>query len=144
MDQLAEAPATAEPARCRVVSPGAQYEGKQHLLYNVGVSAETVGAQAIHMQIATIPPGGRGVAHKHAAHETAIYALSGESGVWHGDHLEHHSIVKPGDFFYIPANTPHVPYNPSSTEDVVVLIARTDPNEQESVALLPELDGLHR
>lgn len=144
MDQHAQAPApTLEPARCRVVSAGDQYTGKQQLLYNVGVSAETVGATGIHLQIATIPPGARGKAHKHAAHETAIYALRGESGVWHGDNLEHHSTVKPGDFFYIPANTPHVPYNPSSTDDVVVLIARTDPNEQESVTLLPELDLLH-
>jgi uncharacterized RmlC-like cupin family protein len=135
-------PAT-PPPKCQVISPGDQYEGKQALLYNVGISAETVGARAIHMQIATIPPGARAKAHKHAAHETAIYALRGESGVWHGDNLEHHSIVRPGDFFYIPANTPHVPYNPSPTEDAVVLIARTDPNEQESVTLLPELDGVH-
>ena len=86
-----------QPATCQVVSPREQYKGKQELLYNVGVSAETVGARAIHMQIATIPPGARAKAHKHEAHETAIYALRGESGVWHGDQLEHHSIVSPGD-----------------------------------------------
>jgi uncharacterized RmlC-like cupin family protein len=39
---------------------------------------------------------------------------------------------------------PHLPYNPSQTDEAVVVIARTDPNEQESVVLLPELDGLHR
>jgi uncharacterized RmlC-like cupin family protein len=133
---------TPSPAKCRVISPQGQYQGKQELLYNVGISATTVGAKAIHMQIATIPPQGRAKAHKHEAHETAIYALDGESGVWHGDNLEHHSRLVPGDFFYIPANVPHVPYNPSSTEDAVVLIARTDPNEQESVTLLPELDAL--
>jgi uncharacterized RmlC-like cupin family protein len=133
---------TRAPARCRVIRPQSQYQGKQELLYNVGISAATVGAKAIHLQIATLPPGGRSKAHKHEAHETAIYALDGESGVWHGDNLEHHSALKPGDFFYIPANVPHVPYNPSSTTEVVVLIARTDPNEQESVTLLPELDAL--
>jgi uncharacterized RmlC-like cupin family protein len=95
------------------------------------------------MQIVTIPPGARAKAHKHENHETAIYALRGESHVWHGEKLEHHSIVKPGDFFYIPANVPHLPYNPSDTEEVVALISRTDANEQESVFLLPELDGLH-
>ena len=128
---------------CRVIRPGEVFKGKQELLYNVGISAETVGAKRLHMQIATIPPGARAKAHKHEAHETAIYALRGESGVWHGEKLEHHTPVIQGDFFYIPANVPHVPYNPSSTEEVVVLIARTDPNEQESVTLLPDLDGLN-
>jgi uncharacterized RmlC-like cupin family protein len=41
-----------------------------------------------------------------------------------------------GDFLYIPANTPHLPYNASDTEPCVGVIARTDPNEQESVTLL--------
>jgi uncharacterized RmlC-like cupin family protein len=133
-----------ESSVCRVVQPGQTFKGKQELLYNVGVSAESVGAHGIHMQIVTIPPGARAKAHKHQAHETAIYALRGESQVWHGAKLEHHSVVKPGDFFYIPANVPHLPYNPSQTDEAVVVIARTDPNEQESVVLLPELDGLHR
>jgi uncharacterized RmlC-like cupin family protein len=31
--------------------------------------------------------------------------------------------------------------NASQSEPCVALIARTDPNEQESVVLLPELDG---
>lgn len=51
--------------------------------------------------------------------------------------------VKPGDFFYIPADVPHLPYNPSQTETVTAVIARTDPNEQESVVLLPELESIH-
>ncbi len=128
---------------CRLVQAGETFTGKQNLQYAVGISAESVGAQAIHMQLVTIPPGGRARAHKHSTHETAIYALSGESGVWHGERLEHHTIVKPGDFFYIPADIPHLPYNPSRTETVVAVIARTDPNEQESVVLLPELENIH-
>jgi uncharacterized RmlC-like cupin family protein len=131
------------PAACRLLQAGEKFIGKQGLQYAVGISAETVGAQGIHMQLVTIPPGGRARAHKHATHETAIYALTGESGVWHGENLEHHSIVKPGDFFYIPADVPHLPYNPSATDPVVAIIARTDPNEQESVVLLPELDSIH-
>jgi len=132
-----------EMPECRLVRAGEAYEGKQGLMYSVGISAETVGAKGIHMQIVTIPPGARAKAHKHASHETAIYALKGESATWYGERLEHHVVVKPGDFFYIPANVPHLPYNPSKTEDVVAIISRTDPNEQESVILLPELDKLH-
>ena len=135
---------TASPlTECRLLQAGETFTGKQGLQYNVGISAQSVGSQALHMQLVTIPPGGRARAHKHATHETAIYALTGESGIWHGERLEHHTIVRPGDFFYIPADVPHLPYNPSSTETVTAVIARTDPNEQESVVLLPELDGIH-
>jgi uncharacterized RmlC-like cupin family protein len=130
-------------AACRLLEAGETFTGKQGLQYAVGISAESVGAQHLHMQLVTIPPGGRARAHKHATRETAIYALTGESGVWHGERLEHHTIVRPGDFFYIPADVPHLPYNPSATETVVAVIARTDPNEQESVVLLPELESIH-
>ncbi len=124
----------------RLVQAGERVTGKQGLDYIIGISSETVGSLGLHMQLVTIPPGARAKAHKHATHETAIYALSGTSAVWHGPHLEHHAVVKPGDFFYIPADVPHLPYNPSSTEPVIAVIARTDPNEQESVVLLPELE----
>lgn len=130
-------------ADCRLLGAGEQFVGKQGLHYNVGISAETVGARALHLQLVSIPPGGRARAHMHESHETAIYALSGESGVWHGERLEHHAVVKPGDFFYIPAGVPHLPYNPSGTETVTAVIARTDPNEQESVVLLPEMESIH-
>jgi uncharacterized RmlC-like cupin family protein len=72
---------------CRLVQAGKSFIGKQGLQYAIGISAESVGAEGIHMQLVTIPPGGRARAHKHATHETAIYALSGESGVWHGNRL---------------------------------------------------------
>lgn len=129
-----------EPLTCRVVRAGAEFQGKQGLHYAPGISAESVGAQGIHLQIVRIPPGARAKAHKHAAHETAIYALSGVSGMFFGQDLEQHVLVQPGDFLYIPADMPHLPYNPSPTETCVALIARTDPNEQESVVLLPDLD----
>jgi uncharacterized RmlC-like cupin family protein len=79
---------------CKQLRPGESFIGKQGLQYAVGISAESVGSRAIHMQLLTIPPSGRAFAHKHASHETAIYALSGVSHVWHGERLEHHSIVK--------------------------------------------------
>ena len=130
-------------AECRLLRPGDEFTGKQGLQYAVGISAESCGSRGIHMQLVTIPPGGRAKAHKHATHETAIYALTGTTEVWHGQRLEHHSVVKQGDFFYIPADVPHLPYNPSATETAVAVIARTDPNEQESVVLLPELESIH-
>ena len=129
---------------CRVVRAANQFTGKQALLYAPGISAEAVGAQGIHLQIVTIPPLGQAKAHKHASHETAIYALRGESGFWYGEKLEEHLNVQAGDFVYIPPDIPHLPYNPSETDSFVAVIARTDPNEQESVVLMPELDQIHQ
>jgi len=128
-------------ANCAVVRAGAPFIGKQGLSYTAAISAETVGARAIHMQMVTIPPGGRAKAHKHASHETALYVLSGEAAMDYGERLEHRLHAKPGDFVYIPANMPHRPFNASGSEPCIALISRTDPNEQESVVLLPELDA---
>ena len=129
---------------CRLLRAGEEFQGKQGLFYAPGISAESAGAKGIHLQIVTLPPQARAKAHKHAAHETAIYVLGGVSGMWYGEQLEHHVVVKPGDFLYIPADMPHLPYNPSLTENCVAIIARTDPNEQESVVLLPHLDEIER
>ncbi len=128
---------------CRVLNAGEPFVGKQGFNYAPAVSAETVKSSALHMQLLTIPPGGRAKAHKHEAHETAIYVLSGEGRMWWGERLENHLVSPAGAFVYIPANVPHLPYNPSATETCVAVIARTDPNEQESVVLLPELDAIH-
>jgi uncharacterized RmlC-like cupin family protein len=127
---------------CQLVQAGREFEGKQGLTYAVGISAETVGSKHVHLQLATIPPGGRAKAHLHAEHETAIYQLSGVSGCWYGERLEQHAVVRAGDFFYIPAGVPHVPYNASPDEPCVAVIARTDPKEQESVTMRPDLDSL--
>jgi uncharacterized RmlC-like cupin family protein len=128
---------------CQVVGAGAEVRGKQGHLYAPGISVQSVGARSIHLQIVKIPPGERANAHRHDGHETAIYVLSGESGMWYGERLEHHLIARAGEFLYIPASMPHLPYNLSASESCVAVIARTDPNEQESVVLMPELDGVH-
>jgi uncharacterized RmlC-like cupin family protein len=127
---------------CRKVRSGPEFVGKQGLTYAPGISAESVGSRGIHLQTLSMPPGARAKAHKHEAHETAIYVLSGEAGMWFGERLEEHLSMGPGDYLYIPADVPHLPYNASATEPCLAVIARTDPNEQESVVLMPELDDV--
>ncbi|CCV07844.1 conserved hypothetical protein [Mesorhizobium metallidurans STM 2683] len=126
---------------CHLIRPESTYEGKQGLTYFAGIATETVGSAGICMHILTMPPGARAKAHMHESHETAIYMLSGEVHTWYGDRLEQHIVVKAGDLFYIPAGVPHLSANLSDSPSSAV-IARTDPNEQESVVLLPELDAL--
>jgi uncharacterized RmlC-like cupin family protein len=128
---------------CVTIAAGQPFTGRQGFTYAPAISAESVGASAIHMQLLTIPPGARARAHKHERHETAVHVLSGEVGMWYGDRLENHMLTRAGDFVYIPADMPHQPYNMSATEPAVAVVARTDPNEQEGVVLLPELDAIH-
>jgi uncharacterized RmlC-like cupin family protein len=127
---------------CRRFRPGETYAGKQGFDYAAGISAESAGARGICMHLLTLQPGDRAKAHLHENHETAIYAIEGESEMWYGDRLQHHMVVKAGEMLYIPAGVPHLPVNRSTTESCSAVIARTDPNEQESVVLLPELERL--
>ncbi|MBO0905525.1 cupin domain-containing protein [Jiella sonneratiae] len=132
-------PSNAE-ADCRLIRPASTYDGKQGFSYFEGIARQTAGSTGICMHLLTIPPGGRAKAHLHESHETAIYVISGVSGTWYGKDLERHAVVAAGDLFYIPAGMPHLPYN-AGTEPCVAVIARTDPNEQESVVLRPDLEA---
>ncbi len=127
---------------CRVVRGGEGYHGAQGLAYSAGISAQSAGASGLCLHTLTIPPGGRAKAHLHAHHESAIYMVSGESEMWWGADLAHHEVLRAGDFVHIPAGVPHLPGNRSATEPAFAVVARTDPDEQESVVLLPRLDGL--
>ncbi|WP_172296760.1 cupin domain-containing protein [Pseudoruegeria sp. HB172150] len=129
------------PTDCKKLRLGGTYDGKQGFTYFEGIARETTGAQAICMHILRIPPGGRAKAHMHESHETAIYVLEGEAIMYWGDKLQHRMETNAGELIYIPAGVPHLPINTGATEAVAV-IARTDPHEQESVRLLPELEEM--
>ena len=137
----------AESARLKdfggVVRAGERYEGKQGPDYTPGVSAESVGSRALWLGSVTLPPaGGRTKAHFHENHESAFYMISGgEVEVYTGEQLEHREVAHAGDYFYFPAGVPHVAVNRGETPAVFVG-ARTDPNEQESVLMRPELDEM--
>ena len=115
--------------------------GLQHQTIFEGISAGSAGARAICLHLVVIGPGEQTAAHLHAGHETALYILSGAAETWYGPGLEEHLLAQAGDFLYIPAGQPHLARNPSRTEPCRVIVARTDPDEQESVVLLPELDA---
>ncbi|MEW2035047.1 cupin domain-containing protein [Streptomyces roseifaciens] len=112
-----------------------QYEGIQGGLFGAGISAQSAGAKALCLHRLVMPAGTRGRPHLHEGHESAIFIQSGQVEVWHGEGLAQHVVLHAGDYFHIPADTPHMPVN-SSDDDMVCLVARTDPNEQEGVRLL--------
>ena len=120
---------------CKLVRSGEAFHGKQGLDYFSGISAETAGSTGICMHMLTMPPGAKAKPHYHESHETAIFMLEGESEMLYGPKLDQVMRVKQGDFLYIPPGMPHQPYNPTN-KPARAVIARTDPNEQESVVLL--------
>ncbi|MFJ9643647.1 cupin domain-containing protein [Streptomyces sp. NPDC004244] len=120
--------------RCTVVRTG-HYAGVQGGRFGTGISAQSAGAEGLCLHRLVMPAGSRGRPHLHEGHESAIYVQSGEVEVWHGQDLAEHLVLRAGDYLHIPADTPHLPVN-TGTEDMVCLVARTDPNEQEGVRLL--------
>jgi uncharacterized RmlC-like cupin family protein len=126
----------------RVVRGSPPYRSNQGSVYAPGISAETVGAEAVFLGLVTLPPGQRTKAHIHERHESAFYMLSGEEcELWTGDKLEHRELARPGDFLFIPANVPHVAVNRSETTPALFVSVRNEPTAQESVIMRPELDA---
>lgn len=130
------------PKSGRVVAAGSSYAGKQGLDYTPGVSAQTVGSAGLWVGTVVIPPGARTRAHVHDHHESAFFFMSGEQvELWTGDGLGEMAVAHPGDYLYIPPGVPHVAVNRSQDTPAVFVGARTDPNEQESVVMRPDLDA---
>ena len=127
--------------RAIVIRSVTEYTGAQGPRYGGGVSAESVGSTGLWLGKVTIAPGTRTKAHLHERHETAIYVLEGECVVYSGRDLGTRAAARAGEYLYIPANVSHLAVNASTTAPCVAIITRTDPKEQESVVLQPELDG---
>ena len=127
--------------RATVVRSSSRYIGKQGPTYAGGLSAESAGSEHLWLVRVEVPPGGRTKAHLHERRESAIYVFEGECDVYTGADLSEHEVLGAGEYVYIPQNVPHVAVNRSATTPLVAIIARADPNEQESVVLLPELEA---
>jgi uncharacterized RmlC-like cupin family protein len=128
--------------RCVLVPAGGAAEGATGVSYAAGISAATAGAAGLCLQLASLPPGARSRAHLHADHESAAYVVDGRMALWFGARLEDRVVAGSGDFLYIPSDLPHLVANASETEPALAVLARTDPDEQESAIELPDLDSL--
>lgn len=117
------------------VRPQGTHITKQQLPNFEGISANTAGSKHLCMHLVVIPPGGKAVAHYHDGYETVIYIIQGKAETKYGTNLERSTINEAGDFLFIPPNLPHQPINLSDTEEVIAVVARNDPNEQESVVV---------
>jgi uncharacterized RmlC-like cupin family protein len=111
--------------RIITVRPKETFISKQQLPNFEGISAQSAGTKHLCMHLVVIPPGGKATAHYHDGFETTIYIIKGRAETKYGA----------GDFLFIPPNLPHQPINLSETEEVLAVVARNDPNEQESIVI---------
>lgn len=87
---------------------------------------------------AATPSSGRPVApHHHGEAETGGGVVSGHGRFCYGDDDAQYVDTHPGHFFFIPPFTPHVEADMSTTEELVLLLARTPDTIVEN---LPDVD----
>jgi len=101
--------------------------------YKTGLSAKNVGARALSMNVATIPPGGVARAHVHVGFEVMLYILEGRVRHEYGPGLSRSVENAGGDFIFIEPGVPHEVFNLSTTEPVVAVVARSDASEWEHI-----------
>jgi uncharacterized RmlC-like cupin family protein len=122
-----------EDAEIITVRPPKDLMSRQGLPQFLGISEQTAGAKALSMYLVVIPPGAAAQPHYHRDHESAIYVLEGRVETRYGPGLKKSVVNEAGDFVFIPPGLPHQPRNLSTTEPARAIVARNDPNEQESV-----------
>ena len=64
--------------------------------------------------IFVVEPLAKTAIHHHGEQETIVYVLEGESLLRWGDHGEHSTTVRAGDFLHVPSWLPHQELNPSN------------------------------
>jgi uncharacterized RmlC-like cupin family protein len=96
------------------------------------MSAKNVGAKALSMNVATIPPGGVAFAHIHVDFEVMLYILEGTVRHDYGAGLVHSVTNEAGDFIFIEPGVPHEVYN-IGEGPVVAVVARSSPDEWDKI-----------
>jgi uncharacterized RmlC-like cupin family protein len=132
----ADAPAPSDSGQqVRVIRTAPEILTRQKLPNFVGISADTVGARGLSMNLVIIPPGAAAEPHFHKGFASAVYVLKGQVETRYGPGLKQSVITEAGDFLFIPPDVPHQPVNLSATQAAQAIVVRNDPNEQEHVIL---------
>jgi uncharacterized RmlC-like cupin family protein len=103
------------------------------ITYKLGMSGKNVGATALSMNVAVIPPGGVAGAHIHVGFEVMLYILEGRVRHDYGDELRNRVEHEAGDFIFIEPGVPHEVYNLSATNPVVAVVARSSADEWDRI-----------
>ena len=91
-----------------------------------GIDNNTAGANRIWMGHVTCVPNELGPPHHHGEAETAAYVLSGNIRVYFGEDFKEYVDAGPGDYLFVPANTPHIEGNVTDEPAEAVLTRSPD------------------
>lgn len=109
----------------QVIRPGSNGESWGDYQHVLGISAQTVGATGLSMDVQTIPPGAKSPVHMHAGFEVGLYILSGSIVHRFGPGMSQSVESGAGEFIFVQPDEPHQSLNPSQSEPVVLIVART-------------------
>lgn len=105
---------------------------------SAAISGDLVGASAIWMGQTHVAPGATSGPHHHGHSETGIFVVSGHPVfIYSVEGRDVRLEARPGDYVYVPPEVPHIESNEGSTEEAVVVIARST---QEAIVV--NLDSL--
>ena len=113
------------------------HRGWNGIRYRTGMSAKNVGARALSMNVATVPPGAVAYAHIHVDFEVMLFILRGRVRHEYGENLQQSMDNEAGDFIFIEPGVPHEVINLSDTEPVIAVVARSDASEWENIVDYP-------
>ena len=116
-----------------VIRGGGGERGWNNIRYKTGMSSKNVGAKALSMNVATIPPGGVAFAHIHVEFELMLYILKGRVRHEYGPGCRKVVENQAGDFIFIEPGVPHEVFNLSDTEEVVAVVARSSADEWDKI-----------
>jgi uncharacterized RmlC-like cupin family protein len=106
------------------------------------ISAHRVGSAKLWMGQTHVAPRQRSADHHHGEAETAIFVLRGTPEfVFLDEHTgeERRLVAAPGDYVFVPPDTPHREENNDPDVEAVVVIARS--TQEAIVVNLPSLRG---
>ncbi len=104
--------------------------------YQQGLSAKNSGAQALSINVATVPPGGIAYAHIHDGFEVMLFIVEGRVRHAYGEGLKQSVENEAGDFIFIQPGIPHEVYN-IGDEPLVAFVARSAADEWDRIIPYP-------
>ena len=119
-----------------VIRGGGKRRGWNGIQYMQGMSAKNVGAQALSINVATVPPGAVAYAHIHDGFEVMLFILQGRVKHTYGEGLTEEVINEAGDFIYIKPGVPHEVFN-IGEEPLIAYVARSAADEWDKIVNYP-------
>jgi uncharacterized RmlC-like cupin family protein len=119
-----------------VIRGGGDERGWNGIHYKQGMSGKNVGAKALSINIASVPPGAIAYAHIHDGFEVMLYIVQGRVRHDFGEGLKHSVENQAGDFIYIEPGVPHEVFN-IGDEPLVAFVARSAADEWDKIVNYP-------